>query len=354
MAFEERATNSLVEDGAAAGQDAEPASSGRSPVVERMLAEGYLFDFFQAVWLLEQVFPDAPTPGETLDLTRERIRFRPHSGLSFPASDIKGIEWQEEDERRVRLTLTFMGLYGVASPLPYYFYDAITREGEETEPLRDFLDIFNHRLYAFFYRAWKKYRPSFDRQRQKAAFHTRIFESLAGLGTPGVVQPPSLPFGRLVALGGQLANRVRNVTGLEHLTRDLLGALPVRVVENMPRWVPLSERPLMGSTGSQAALLGVNAVVGQQVKDVSGKFRLVVGPLNLAQYRSLLPGGKQALLVDYTVRLYAPDFLAYDVDLQLKTSEVPPLRLGGDQMMGRDMWLGRPAGDLVSVIVAYN
>lgn len=352
MAFEERKTDAPVDDGVAAGGDAERETI-RSPLLERMLHEGYLFDFFQAVWLLEQAFPEAPAPGETVDLAQERIRFRPHSGLAFPASDVKRVEWLD-DERRARLTVTFMGLYGVASPLPYYFFEAITREGEETEPLRDFLDIFNHRLYAFFYRAWKKYRPAFYRHDQKAGFHTRLFKSVAGLGTPGVVRPPSIPFARLVALGGQLAARVRNAKGLAHVASDLLGGWPVRVVENVPRWVPLRERPRMGGTGSQAALLGLTAIVGQRVRDVSGKFRLVVGPLTLAQYRSLLPGGGQAVLLDYVVRLYAPDYLDYDVELHLLTSEVPPLRLGGAQMMGRDMWLGRPAGDIVSLIVAYN
>jgi type VI secretion system protein ImpH len=146
---------------------------------------------------------------------------------------------------------------------------------------------------------------------------------------------------------------VRSAQGLTKLAADLLD-LPVSIIENVERWVPIRERPEMGGTGSRAAKLGINTVIGQRVRDISGKFRLVVGPLNLVQYVSLLPGGKQATVLDYTVRLYASDYLDYDVELQLRTSDVPPAKLGGGQRMGMDMWLGRPAGDLISVVVDYN
>ena len=352
MAHEERAaTDSLVETATADEQHDATGLPGGA-LLERMFREGYAYDFFQATWLLEQTLEDATPPGESIDLAHERIRFRPHTSTAFPGADIREVEWLEEEER-ARVTVTFMGLYGVSAALPVYFYNDIATEAYETYPLRDFLDIFNHRLYAFFYRAWKKYRPSLFRQGEKANRHQRIFESVAGLGTPGVVRPEAVPARRLAAFAGFLAHAVRSAEGLTRLASDLLD-LPVRIIENVERWVPIRERPQMGGTGSRAARLGINTVVGQRVRDVSGKFRLVVGPLNLAQYVSLLPDGAQAAVLAYAARLYATDYLDYDVELQLKTSDVPPAKLGGGQRMGMDMWLGRPAGDLISVVVDYN
>lgn len=331
-----------------------PVESGLpgGALLERLFREGYAYDFFQATWLLEQTLEDTTPPGESIDLAQERIRFRPHTSTAFPGADIREVEWLEEEER-ARITVTFMGLYGVSAALPVYFYNDIATEAAETYPLRDFLDIFNHRIYAFFYRAWKKYRPALFRHGDKANRHQRIFESVAGLGTPDVVRPEAVPAPRLAAFAGFLAHAVRSAQGLTRLASDLLD-LPVNIIENIERWVPIRDRPRMGGIGSQAAQLGVNTVVGQRVRDVSGKFRLVVGPLNLAQYVSLLPDGEQAVVLDYAARLYATDYLDYDVELQLKTSEVPPAKLGGGQRMGMDMWLGRPAGDLISVVVDYN
>jgi type VI secretion system protein ImpH len=258
-----------------------------------------------------------------------------------------------KEEERARITVTFMGLYGVSAALPVYFYNDIATEAPETYPLRDFLDIFNHRIYAFFYRAWKKYQPALFRDDAKANQHQHIFESVAGVGTPGVVRPEAVPAPRLRAFAGFLAHAVRSAQGLTQMASDLLD-LPVRIVENIERWVPIRDRPRMGGLGSQTAQLGINTVVGQRVRDISGKFRLVVGPLNLAQYVSLLPGGDQAGVLDYVVRLYTTDFLDYDVELQLNTADVPPVKLGGAQRMGMDMWIGRPAGDLISVVVDYT
>jgi type VI secretion system protein ImpH len=50
-----------------------------------------------------------------------------------------------------------MGLYGVESPLPTHYIDDITQRREGYEATADFLDIFNHRLIAQYYRIWRKY-----------------------------------------------------------------------------------------------------------------------------------------------------------------------------------------------------
>jgi type VI secretion system protein ImpH len=53
--------------------------------------------------------------------------------------------------------ITFMGLYGVESPLPTHYIDDITQRREGYEATADFLDIFNHRLITQYYRIWRKY-----------------------------------------------------------------------------------------------------------------------------------------------------------------------------------------------------
>jgi type VI secretion system protein ImpH len=324
-----------------------------STIVERLFRDGPHFGFFQAVWLLENFFSDAPAPGEQVEATNERVRIRPYEADVFPPSDVKSVEWTESDVAQV--TVTFMGLYGVDAPLPTYFYKNIALGGEEALALRDFLDIFNHRLYAYFYRTWKKYRAHLIFERNYQNEHAERFISLAGLGTPGALAESPLPALRLSAFAGRLGNWTRNAEGFRELLSGLLEDISVTVEENIPRWVPIRERAALGSSGSSSAVLGVNSVIGERLFDVSGKFRIVLGPLTFGQYRAFLPGYEKAGMVDWLVRMYAPDFLDYDVELLLTVDEVPPVKLGApDIHLGINTWVGKPAGDVVSDVVVYE
>lgn len=349
MAFTERTAAADLRP-AEPGEKESLLGSARDVVSKRLFEKSYLFDFFQSVWLLEHALTPKSGRGESSAAADERIRIRPHAGLAFPAADVRKIEWLSEEERRVQVTVTFMGLYGVASPLPVYFYDAIAAHREEAAPLRDFLDIFNRRLYKYFYQAWKKYQPVLHPVRSAEDKDARVFTCLAGMGTPGFAQSDQLPPIRLMGLAGYLFSGVRNATGLQRIVSALFDGLQVRIRENIPRWVTVRNQPRLGD-GSM--MLGTGALLGQKVRDASGKFRLVLGPLGLEQFRSFLPDGTSAARLDYLVRLYTTDNLDYDVELNLRTSEVPPMRLGGSQMLGIDAWLGRPAGDVISVVIQY-
>lgn len=333
-------------------QDVFPPEDG---VYGRLFREGPRFSFFQAVRLLEKYFPDAPAPGESIEVRRERILFRPYPAMVFPASDVRTIEALTEPFPRVQLQVTFMGLYGVASPLPVYFYEDIASEHVEVEPLRDFLDIFNHRLYAYFYRTWKKYRPTERHGVKGEDKHTGRFFSVAGLGTDAAIQktPVVHPL-RLTAFASWLSPRVRSAEGLRKFLSGMLEDVPVLIEENVMRRVKLPDRPKMGEPGGGFSL-GSSAVVGQTVKDRSGKFRVVLGPLSFRMYRSFLPGHPRARLLHYLIRLYAPDYLDFDVELQLDTSQIPPVRLGNsDVQLGLTTWLGRPEHAITKQQVQYE
>ena len=325
-----------------------------SVISNRLLREGYLFDFFQAARLLEELFTERKTTAEGSVDHSEQIRFRPHTGLAFPATDVRSIEITDGSPRQAVVTVTFMGLYGVDSPLPVYFYDSIATEAERTRPLRDFLDVFNHRLYTLFYRSWKKYRPSLHFGKTGEDEYTQRALCLAGLGTGQVLAQPPVSRLRLAALAGHLMSRVRNAEGVQSLLSDFFEEIGVGLQENVPRWVPIPVRAHLGKGGRPSMTLGFTSTIGQRVFDISGKFRIVLGPLTMAQYLSFLPEGSGARILHYLVRLRAPDHLDYDVRLVLKTAEIQPLRLGDAiTKLGLTTWVGRPAHDVTSRIVAY-
>ncbi len=366
---QERKTTSVVADAAAppaAEAEALPAVDGeqaaqapRQGVYGRLFREGYAFDFYQAVRLLERCFPDAPPPGETTEYRDERIRIRPDVAPVFPAADVKRVEWHEAPAPRksqAHLVVSFMGLYGVGSPLPYYFYDHLATQDPSTFALRDFLDLFNHRLYAFFYRAWKKYRPPLEARGNGDDPHARRFLSLAGVGLPGTLREAPVPHPlRLAAFAGRLGPRVRNVEGLKHLLASFLGEARIDIIENVPRWVSIPERAGLGAADGSAFTLGEISTIGERVVDRAGKFRIVLGALSLKTFQAYLPGGTLARRLDFLVRLYAPDYLDYDVELRLPSAEVPPLRLSGEAArLGLTTFLGRPTHAETTRVVRYG
>ncbi len=88
------------------------------------------------------------------------------------------------------------------------------------------------------------------------------------------------------------------------------------------------------------AVLGSGAVLGRRVWDRQNKFRVQLGPLNLKQYESYLPGGLRLRQLTDWVRLYLCFELDWDVRLKLRKNEVPALKLGRGSRLGWTTWLG--------------
>lgn len=340
----------VVVEGEEESPSVEPALFERG-VYRRLLEEGHRFQFSQAVRLLELLFPETPSPGETTDVAGQPIRLRPSADLVFPPTDVKRVEQVAGDRTQVHVAVTFLGLYGVDSPLPYYFYERLARKTEETAPHRDFLDIFNHRLYAFFYRAWKKYRPGLHYRDGGRDRHSRRFVSLAGLGTPHALDDVSLSSMRLAAQAGVLAPQARNAAGLEALVGAFFDVFEVEVIENVPRWVPIPSRTGLGDGDFQ---LGTEATIGEQIYDRSGKFRLRLGPMGVEQYLDLLPGGEDVSKLQTLVRLYAPDYLDFDIELRIRSEDLPTTRLGeSGTRLGYTTSAGQPRAPITSRVVKY-
>jgi type VI secretion system protein ImpH len=331
-------------DEAASGQDVDTA-------LRRLLEEGHRFQFTQVMRLLEWAFPDAAAPGESSTVLDPPVHLRPSEALAFPPTDVKRVGPVERRRDAIEVVLTFLGLYGIDSPLPDYFYEDLAQGTRETLPHRDFLDIFNHRFYAFFYRAWKKYRPHLHYRSGARDRHSQRFVAMAGLGTPAATQAVPAPPMRLAAQAGTLGTRVRNAQGLEALIQAFFD-VDVTVVENVPRWVSVPSR---SELGDDDFALGASATIGEQVYDRTSMFRVQLGPMMLADFRALLPGGHRVDELRSLVRLYAPDHLKYDIELHIPADELPATTLGNDgTQLGFTTSLGAPQDDVVSRVVDYE
>src|SRR5437016_14361613 len=89
---------------------------------------------------------------------KEVASFRAHESMTFPASQIQSFERSEPESRPAGMTVTFMGLTGPVGVLPWHYTELLIKlQAEKNPALREFFDLFNHRIISFFYRAWEKH-----------------------------------------------------------------------------------------------------------------------------------------------------------------------------------------------------
>lgn len=283
------------------------------------------------------------------------VRFRPSENDIFPASDVERVEYSGSAGDPVTIVATFHGLYGFHSPLPKHMTRDIELDVPEALPLRDFLDIFNNRLYRFFFKAWSKYRPYTAKGSVELAKVHRRFLALAGISTEKAAGGAPVTRKRLTAFAGQLGAMTRSATGLKQFIAGCMPGFEVQIEENIPRTVPIVDRAPIGRRNARSPfVLGFSSTIGQQISDISGKFRVVLGPLSFDQFESCLPGRPSAVRLEYLVSQFVTDFLAYDVELHVRTDEIPSAELGDkNRELGRNTWLRRPSGEVTSRLVQY-
>lgn len=339
---------------AVTSNDNTPMSGVASPsqeIIRRLRAHGHRFAFEQVVRLLEQVWPDAAAPGETPTYTEGPVRIRPEASQAFPPTDVAGIEPDESGPARLLVTVQFHGLYGIDGSLPPRFREALVRGRADGNPHRDFLDIFNHRFYSFFYRAWKKYRPELHVRKGETGAHTNRILAVAGMKEARNRDEASESVRAMGEKARLVGAHPRNAAGLESLIGGFFEDLRVDVIENVPRWVSIPSRTGLG----EGVRLGNGEPIGRKVFDRSGKFRIRLGPMGRAKYRSLLPEGSDARRLCRIVRLYAPDHLSYEVELNVLSNELPSTSLGGEGVrLGYTTRLGTAQNSVRTRVVEYE
>jgi type VI secretion system protein ImpH len=357
------------------GEDAPVASQ---PQLDALLrAEPYRFGFFQAVRILNRLFPDRQPVGGDAPPGDEVVRFHAHLSIDFPPSEIFGLAISADDQRPADMTVAFMGLTGPSGALPRYYTELLMdRVRHKDHTLRAFLDMFNHRLISLFYRAWEKNRfwTGFERaelaSREKLAADPRQHRSfileqrprldlfsqclldLAGLGTPALRYRSSAQHelqGRtkicdetLRFYSGLLAQQHRCATALEGLLSDYFG-LSVTILQFSGQWLYLEPENQSCLTEEGNASLGLNVVVGERFWDMQGKFRIRLGPLNYRQFLDFLPVGTAFRPLAHLARLYSGQQFDIDVQVVLLAAEVPWCQLAnsveGGARLGWNTWI---------------
>lgn len=309
------------------------------PLVRLALSRPRDFEFFQLLHLVERIEHQTPPIGQQGPARAEIVRLRPLAHLGFPASDLDSAEWQVSPDATGRLvvTTTFMGLYGVDSPLPTHITEALLSEQDEDLRVREFLDIFHHRIYSLLYRVWKKYRYYVVFRGDGRDPISEVLRGLLGIGTRGLEKPMSVNPIRLFRYAGLLSQKPRSAVGLVGQLEDYFDGLPVDLESCVGRWLPIqpNDRNVLGQAKCS---LGADFLLGERLFDRSGKFRVKIGPVGFDDFVRFLPSGDASSELAELVRFYCEDPLECDAEVTLRGEEVPDTPLGGEGMLGRLSW----------------
>jgi type VI secretion system protein ImpH len=279
-----------------------------------------------------------------LDSWKELNNFQlmPHSGLGFPAADV-----QNFDSLQKRITFNFMGLCGVDAPLPLYMLLEASRLTESANVLRDFLNIFDHRLYQLFYQAWKRNQPAvFFEQNNEKFLHYLI--ALSG-NTLGLIDKKEF------AATGLLGRRGHSANALAAILREFLidyhasgeNTVSVTIDQFILRWIDLPNNSQLG----KELYLGETGLLGNRVLDASSQILITISTLSLSRAITLLPHQAEGKRLRHFINRYLSPHHCYKICLIVKLDGATALILGQAQcLLGWKSWLGELSTDTKNIV----
>ena len=294
------------------------------PLNQELFDEPYRFEFFQAVRLLEKIFPEKRPVGRKAMPGEEVVRFRSRVALDFPASEIhelvESIDEKTEETKR-EMHVNFMGMVGVSGILPMPYTELVLdRIRHRDTSMWSFLDIFTHRSVSIFYRAWCKYRFPIGYERGSDDFTAYLYD-IGGLGTKGLRGRMSLADESLLPYIGLIAQKPHSCNALENILSDYFGT-KAKIRQFFGQWLAL-DRADYTRLGEKNSSLGVSAIVGTKIWEQQSKFRVRMGPLTFKQFQDFLPNGSAHQPLKSIIRFMVGVEFDFDVQLLLKKKQVP-------------------------------
>lgn len=319
----------------------EPASDDLATLESDVLENGSAYSFRQLVRLLRGRLRPHGEPGGG---RTGALRIRPELSLQLPRFEVAAVQRREE---RYEVVTTFLGLYGVSSPLPaFYTEELIEAAQEDRTTAQTLLDIIHQHLFEL-YIAGKDKHHALDAvvERGDRRFRDSL-RSLVGLRDEEVRRTLPDP-DRMLRYVALLGPQQRSAAGLRTLLKDALGEVGVDIEECVERRVriPAASRVLIGQ---QSHALGQNTVIGFHVRDRLGRFRIRIGPLDEEQFHSLVNRHNHWQWLVRLIRFYLNTPLQCELELMLEEGAGGTTVLGEPSLgqLGTTTWLfsGRPDG----------
>lgn len=290
-------------------------------------------DFYKAVFIIQQQLSTGKSQHNKVGYDSlpksELIRFKADQHLGFPGqsiSQIKAKETSDKEKIAVDMHVSFMGLTGASGVLPQHYSELVlARLKMKDTGMRDFYDLFNHRLISLFYRAWEKYRFPVNYQKN---------QHLAPDSFTAVLDQLSGEESIMKHYAGIFNKKVRTIDGLTLILKDFTQC-DVTIKQFQGQWqkLALADRTRLGERKSpegQYAALGIDATIGSKVWDINSAINIVIKPKSNRSMQSLLPGKTETKLLKKLISNYLGNTIKYKMRLEVKEPDIPKVQLSKD------------------------
>jgi len=327
--------------------DAAALASASAKVHKKQMEKLAQFSFHQLVSLIELREADRVKVGSLDDPADEYLRFRATRSLGFGPGDISSLS-DDKDDDLLEVRVNFFGLYGPASPLPPSFTERIIEDEKTPAPVEDLMDLFNHRLISLLHVIWRKYRYYLRYEEGGMDPLSKRFLALCGFPIEDrshigqISRSALLPHVGLLALYSSSA-------GVVSSTISNFFKVPCHIREYVPRTVQIDSesRSLLGRRNHR---LGEDIILGDQVDDNLGKFRVCLGRADFGVIAPFLPDGARHGQLSEILSMTNREPLDWDIEFDFKPDTIPMGQLG-EARLGWTSWLqADDPGDLESTV----
>ena len=317
-----------------------PDRQAPDPLIAELSRKPYSYDFFAAGRLLQRHFRGKPRIGRSLSPAHDSVRFGQSPSLEFAPAALEAIQQKEPGQPPVVYSRHF-GLFGPNGPLPLcmteYARERILHHGDKT--FAAFCNVFHHRLFSFFFRAWADTRKTVDFDRRDDQRWSYYIGALDGFGMDSVLRRDSIPDGAKLYYSGRLANQTRNAEGLQAIIHDFFG-IKTEVQTFVGCWMNLPpDAACKLGESRRTGVLGSTAIAGARIWTCQMRFRLRMGPMKHSDFKRLLPDRQAFQRLQDWVRTYCGEHYLWDAQLVLSKDEVPATQLGCGSQLGWTTWL---------------
>ncbi|WP_051303557.1 type VI secretion system baseplate subunit TssG [Psychromonas aquimarina] len=284
------------------------------------------YDFYQAVYTIERQLAAGKEQqrkvGHDSIPKNELVRFKSDQHLGFPGTSVSKVVPRPSaaHESMLDMHVSFMGVTGTNGALPQHYTELVLERLKYKDTgMRDFFDLFNHRLLSLYYRAWEKYRfpIGFEKSSQNHldSFSTALNELTGSTNS----------IGKFYA--GIFNRKVRNVAGLRQILSHFTGC-EIDIDQFQGKWQQLaeSEQTKLGRRSQpegQFACLGVDASIGQKIWDISSSIKVVIKPDAGSKIKDYLNGGRIYQGVNQLISEYLGKSMDYKIQLQVNIGQMP-------------------------------
>ncbi len=315
----------------------------------QLLKAPFTFEFAQAAHILNQ---------QSDSSTRAPLFFRSVTNFSPSASDIlsikpgslsspHGLFMTSPDKTqpthsqltRTDIYVNFFGLSGSHGPLPLAYTEKIIHNAKRKDTaLKDFLDLFNHRLLSIFFRMKQKFYPVLSWSEPQKSF---IGQSLSALTSYHPIKKELFPERSLLTLAQAFWKKPHTPEGLCRILAHHF-SVAVRIIPFQGAWydIPLRNRASLGH--KHHSILGKTCVLGTRAWCQDHGMLICLDIHDDDLFFHLLPGGKYYQEVHHLITLYIGT--RFDFYLSLSLSTPCATSLGPQKrpcLLGWTSWIGK-------------